>query len=178
MSVINELVPEFKLKVVELIDSCKKRGIEMRPYCSVRSPQIQGKLWRQSRTREEVKEKIAFLETHHCGFLAGCIKDWGPLSGPKVTGAVPGFSWHQWAEAIDSVWVINGKSEWSTSKLFNGLNGYRVYVEEAKKLGLTPGGLWSSIKDWPHVQLRPETNINKIYTLEEINAEMEKRFGG
>ena len=87
---------------------------------------------------------------------------------------MPGFSWHQWGEAVDAVWVIDGKAQWSTSKLAEGVNGYRVYAEEAKKLGLTAGGLWTSIKDWPHVQLRTVTNVNKVYTLEEINAKMGK----
>ena len=177
MSIITDLVPEFQVKVLKLVENCKKRGIEMRPYCSIRSPQVQGKLWRQSRTREEVAAKITYFETKGFHFLAKCIKDWGPLSGPKVTGAMPGFSWHQWGEAVDAVWVIDGKAQWSTSKLAEGVNGYRVYAEEAKKLGLTAGGLWTSIKDWPHVQLRTVTNVNKVYTLEEINAKMGNKFG-
>ncbi len=94
-------------------------------------------------------------------FLAFCIESVGPQSGPEVTKAPPGLSWHQWGEAFDSFWVVNGDAEWSTTRKINGLNGYHVYAEEAAKIGVTPGGLWTTFKDChthnldpPNVQLR------------------------
>ena len=110
-------------------------------------------------------------------FLAHCLELAGPQNGKLATRAIPGLSWHQWGEAIDSFWVVDGAAEWSTTKQIDGQNGYRVYAEEASKLGLDAGGLWRRFKDWPHVQLRSEPSPLGAMTLVQIDAEMSRRFG-
>lgn len=59
----------------------------------------------------------------------------------------------------------------------NGVNGYVNYAEKARSLGLTAGGFWSSFKDCPHVQMRKESNPGRVFSLEEIDQQMENRFG-
>jgi peptidoglycan LD-endopeptidase CwlK len=177
-SKIDELIPEFRPTAVTLLANCISRGIEMRPYQALRSPFEQGKLWRQSRTTEQVKKKIKEFRDAGATFLAECIESVGPQSGPHETNSPPGLSWHQWGEAFDSFWVVNGGSEWSTERKINGLNGYRVYAEEAAKLGLTPGGLWPNFKDWPHVQLKSAGSPTAVHSLTEIDQIMKERFGG
>jgi hypothetical protein len=54
-----------------------------------------------------------------------------------VTGVLPGYSWHQWGESVDSYWQVNGQPEW------NDLAGYKVYAEEGEKNDLTAGGYWT-----------------------------------
>ena len=49
-------------------------------------------------------------------------------------------------------------------------------MEEAVKLGLTAGGLFKKLKDFPNVQLRPQGSPTGVFTLLEIDAEMKKRF--
>ena len=93
-----------------------------------------------------------------------------------MTNAIPGLSWHQWGEAVDCFWLLDNKAEWSTRKQVNGVNGYANYAATASAMGLNAGGFWSSLKDWPHVQLRKESHPGKIYSLQEINNEMEKHF--
>jgi hypothetical protein len=173
---INDLVPEFTPKVKTLLENCKNRGIEMRPYQTLRSPFEQARLWRQSRSKEEIEDKIKEFKEAGADFLAFCLESVGPQFGDPVTNAAPGLSWHQWKEAVDSFWFANGKAEWSATKKINGLNGYRVYAEEAEKLGLTAGGLWTSLKDWPHVQLKSAHSPLKIFTIRQINDIMKERF--
>ncbi|GAK49224.1 hypothetical protein U14_00443 [Candidatus Moduliflexus flocculans] len=53
----------------------------------------------------------------------------GPQYGDPVTNALPGCSWHQWNEAVDLFWVIDGKAEWSSKKKImlqdgSSVNGY------------------------------------------------------
>ena len=120
--------------------------------------------------------KVAQLHAAGADYLADCIVRVGPQNGDPVTNAVPGLSWHQWGEAADCFWVVKGDAEWSTKRLVNGLNGYRVMAEEAKRLGLDPGGLWRKFPDWPHVQLRPEPSPLGRMTLKEVSAEMQRRF--
>ena len=171
------LVPSFREKVTALIAACGARGIEMRPSVAIRTPAEQARLWRQSRSREEIDQKTDSLRAAGAPFLADCIQRVGPQHGDPVTNAVPGLSWHQWAEAVDCFWLVDGRAEWSTVKKVGGLNGYRVYAEEAAGLALTAGGNWTSFKDWPHVQLRTDGSPDKSMPLQDIDAEMKHRFG-
>jgi peptidoglycan LD-endopeptidase CwlK len=169
------LISEFASKVRQLLANCAAKGIEMRPYYTLRTPFEQGILWRQSRSKEEITAKVAELKQKKAPFLAHCIENVGPQHGEHVTNAIPGLSWHQWGEAVDCFWVLNGKAEWSTQKLVNGLNGYRVYAQEAALLGLDAGMNWPRFKDAPHVQWR-KGSPTAFYTLVNINKVMEERF--
>jgi len=175
---LDKLIPEFKALVVELVERCQARGVEMRPNAGLRDPFEQAKLWRQSRAREEIQAKIAEFERAGASFLAHCLTSVGPQHGAHVTDTPPGFSWHQWGEALDVFWVVDGKAEWSTQKLVNGVNGYRVYADEAEAVGLTAGGHWTKLKDWPHVQHRSASNVGRVVSLLEIDSQMKARFGG
>ena len=174
---ISALVNEFRSKVVALLERCTARGTPMRHYATLRSPLDQARLWRQSRSKEEIEAKIAELNNQSAPFLADCIARAGRQDGDPVTNAIPGLSWHQWGEAVDCFWLVDGEAEWSIRKEINGLNGYKVYAEEAQAAGLTAGGLWSSFKDWPHVQLRSAASPLKVMSLIEIDRTMKERFG-
>lgn len=174
---LEKLQADLKEKVKHLIEHCRNRGIEMRPYNGLRDPFVQARLWRQSRSIEEITKAIALLESKKAPFLANCLKLVGAQYGDHVTDAMPGFSWHQWGEAVDCFWIVAGKAEWSTKKLVNGLNGYKVYAEEAKALNLTAGGLWTNFKDWPHIQLRKADSALSIMSYQEIDDEMKAKFG-
>lgn len=171
------IIPEFKENVLKVISLCREQGIEMRPFCAVRDPFSQARLWRQSRTIEEISLKIKDLKKNGADFLAYCLDSVGPQHGKLATNALPGFSWHQWGEAVDCMWVVDGKAQWSVQKKVDGLNGYRHYAEIAAGLGLTPGGTWKRFKDWPHVQLRIDSSPAKCMSIVKIDAEMKKRFG-
>lgn len=174
--ILDTLTVDFKEKVIELLDNCKRRGVIMRPYFTLRDPYTQAKLWRQSRTTSEINKKIKELRNQNANFLADCIENVGKQYGMHVTNAIPGLSWHQWGEAVDAVWLVNGKAVWSTSKTINGLNGYMVYADEAKKLGLDAGFYWSKFKDSPHVQFRKAANPLVSMSIVEIDLEMKTRF--
>lgn len=176
---LNLLVPEFHQKVDQLLGLCRARGYEMRPYMGVRTPMEQARLWRQSRSREEIDAKIVEFRANNAPYLAKVLQDAGPQHGDPVTNAAPGLSWHQWGEAVDCFWVLNGQAEWSTKRLVNGQNGYAVYAACARALNLTAGGFFSSLKDWPHVQLRPAGSpLGAKMSLAEVDAAMKQRFGG
>ena len=63
-------------------------------------------------------------------------------------------------KACNCYWLLDDSAEWSTAKkitLPDGgqHNGYQLYAQVAKEQGLTAGGFWTSLKDWPHVHVRP-----------------------
>jgi hypothetical protein len=167
----------FREKIEELLSGLKKSGVEMRPYFGLRTPAEQAALWRQSRSIEEIHAAVKRLKNAGANFLADVLVDVGPKHGPHVTNALPGLSWHQWGEAIDCFWAVNGTAEWSASKKIDGVNGYQFYAGRAKDFSLDAGGLWSSFKDWPHVQLRKfGSPVSAGMTLSEIDIEMQDRF--
>jgi peptidoglycan L-alanyl-D-glutamate endopeptidase CwlK len=176
MSILDSLMPQFRDTLVKLIANCSAAGCTLKPTQGIRTPMEQGKLWRQSRTSAEVQAKIHDLQDHGLDFLAKCIIDAGPSNGAHVTNSVPGLSWHQWAEAVDFVWIVKGKENWSESQLIDGKNGYHVLANEAEKLGLTAGGHWNSFKDWPHIQQHSAPSPLGIYSLKQINDIMKQRF--
>lgn len=174
---LNLLVPDFRPKAEAVIAACAALGVTMRPSEGLRDPFVQGKYWRQSRSSEEIKKKVAELKAKGCAFLAYCITSVGPQSGPPITKSIPGLSWHQWGEALDCFWLVNSKAVWDDALLVNGKNGYKVYAAEAKKAGLEAGAYWTNFPDTPHIQLRATSAPSKLFTLVQIDKEMKKRFG-
>ena len=173
---LDDLIPEFRSIVDELLNLCDQSGYTMRQFFTLRTPFEQGILWRQSRSTQEINEKISELQNNGADFLAHCIESVGPQNGRHVTNAIPGYSWHQWGEAVDCFWLLDGRAEWSTRKKVNGINGYKNYAELAQSLDLTAGGNWSSFKDWPHTQLRKESSPRRVFSLQEINDQMKATF--
>lgn len=171
------LVPDFKSRVLALLARCRARGVEMRPYNAVRSPLEQARLWRQSRSIEEIGRHSAELQARGAPFLAGCLRRAGAQNGDRVTDAPPGLSWHQWGEAVDCFWLVDAQAEWSSRRLVHGQNGYRVYADEARALGLHAGGHWQAFKDWPHVQRPAEGSPLRTMSMAEIDAAMARCFG-
>lgn len=174
---LTPLVGAFRTKLERVLKRCKTEGYEMRPYMALRTTLEQAKLWRQSRSIEQINAKIAEFRAAGAPFLAASLVKAGPQNGDPVTNAAPGLSWHQWGEAADCFWLVDGKAEWSTKRLINGRNGYQVFANIAQAEGLTAGGLWSSFKDWPHVQLRKAGSPLPEMTLAQVDAEMKRRFG-
>lgn len=175
---LDSLEPGFRTRVRELLERCRVRGVEMRPYAGLRDTFEQARLWRQSRSIEEINEKIRTLREHGAPFLAMCIESVGSQHGDHVTNTPPGLSWHQWGEALDCFWVVDGRAEWSTRRRIDGVNGYSIYAEEAEKIGLTAGGRWIRFKDWPHVQARSDGSVESAIPIRTIDAEMRRRFSG
>jgi peptidoglycan LD-endopeptidase CwlK len=168
------LVPEFQNKVEQLLENCLQKGVEMRPYEGLRSPFVQAKYWRRSRTKEQIDQKINELKSAGANYLAYCLESVGPQQGKLATGVIPGYSWHQWGEAVDCFWVVNGEAVWDLKTLVRGVNGYKVYADEAKKIGLEAGLFWQDFVDAPHVQMRRLANPGKIYSVNEINDAMKE----
>ncbi len=174
---LNLLNPDFKLKLQALLEVCHERKVEMTPYYGIRTPIEQAKLWRQSRTSEEIQKAIKELKSAGAEYLATCLEIVGPQNGRHVTNALPGNSWHQWGEAIDCYWLVNNKAIWETNYLKNGINGYQVYASEAKKMGLEAGLFWNNFPDAGHVQLRRASSPSKVYSMKEIDEAVHLKFG-
>ena len=177
-SELSLLIPEFRKKVIDVIAACKKRGVNIEVLETVISPLEQASLWKQGRTAIEAELKMLALENANAHYLSQVMRAAQAKETNKVTEALPGYSWHQWGEAVSCVWVdrIN-KLCWSPTKLEGKMNGYKVYGEEAQNLGLTHGSSFDDVAHgWTVLQLRPVQSPTEIFSLIEIDAEMKKRF--
>ena len=171
------LAPAFRARLDEVIAALGVEGIEMRVSAGLRPPAEQARLWRQSRSREEIAAAIAHLKKAGAYHLADLLAACGPCHGPPVTRALPGLSWHQWGEAADCLWIVNGAAEWSLARIVNRDNGYHAYARLAEEKGLHAGGFWTRFPDWPHVQQRRDASpLIAGLSLKEIDEEMQRRF--
>lgn len=183
---LEKLDSDFKTKVTGLLNACAVRGVTMRPFYTERSPWMQARIWRSTRSTNEVLAATERLKANRAPYLASVVLGVGPQYSPPsarghLTNALPGVSWHQWGEAIDCFWLVQGRAEWSVKTiqpLTNNIegNGYQVYADEALELGLLSAGLaWGW--DWPHVQLRNSSSPLSLYSWEQIDRAMLRKFG-
>ncbi len=167
------LQPGFRGLAATLLEACEKRGVTMRPFFTLRGPRVQAKLWCQSRTVTQIVRAGAQLRDAGAPWLASQLGEEWAKTGPAVTNALPGVSWHQWGEAMDCFALgADGKAIWDARN-----SAYRVYAEEAQKLRLEAGGLWLRFPDAVHVQLRAaDSPLKDNMTWPQVEAEMKKRF--
>lgn len=152
---LEDLVPEVKEKAEKVIEVCGQVGVDILIYCTLRSLEEQAKLYRQSRSWQEIKTKILKFKGRGYGFLGEVLDSVGPCSGPHVTNAGPGESWHNYAEAWDAVPLVGGKAAWNYMKAKEEWNAYGECV---RQVGMFWAGDWVSFREYPHAQLRKGGN--------------------
>lgn len=169
---VDLLVPEFRLRLVELLSQCSEAGAKMVPFFTLRGPATQGKLWCRSRSWAEASAQRTLLEGAGAPKLARYLKEEWCSTDRWATNALPGCSWHQWGEACDCFLEVQGRAAWQSSVYHN------IYAMKARELGLESGALWPISKDPVHVQLRKLSNPIGMdgFSWELIESEMSKRF--
>jgi peptidoglycan LD-endopeptidase CwlK len=167
------LDPQFAELGRTLLARCRERGHTLVPFFTLRGPGIQAKLWCQSRTPAQILARQHTMRQDGAPFLASLLLPEYGNRGRHVTNALPGQSWHQWAEALDC-FVQNERNE----AIWNGTHaGYKVYAEEAMKLGLEPGAYWKTLKDPVHVQWRKAASPAATgLTWPQIDKAMQDKF--
>lgn len=188
--IMDTLEPAFKETCIKVLLDCAELGVQMRPFFGRRSPLEQAKLWRQGRTIREINEATKMLDNEKAYYLSDQLKIVGPQHGRQVTNALPGNSWHQYGQALDCFWTVNGKAEWSLEPTievkgtdkngieYNGqFNGYGLYATIARGYGLTPGYFWK-MRDAVHIQSSSISAPRSMYSWEEIDEMCRKYWEG
>jgi len=163
---LDDLVPEVKEKAEKVLEVCRAIELGLLIYCTLRTLEEQSKLYRQSRSWQEIKTKILKYKGRGFSFLADILDGVGPCSGPHVTNAGPGESWHNYAEAWDAVPLLGGKPAWKYS---DGKEPWDAYGECVVQVGMDWAGNWSTFRERPHAQLRPGSNPLKAMTSDRIH---------
>ena len=167
-TILGTLDRDFGNKIRLMLTQLESRGLVMRPFYGIRTPIEQAKLWRQSRTRDQIDIAIRNLDQAGAPILAACLVSVGPQRGRHVTNALPGYSWHQYGEAVDLFAVDgNGAADWDVSA-----RGYVDMAEIARALEMKPG---RDFGDAVHIQSRYH-EPHQVFTIPQIEVEMVKRF--
>lgn len=163
-ALLEELNKVFRLKVIDLIQACRARGVTIVPFCTYRDLFKQAILWRQSRRRDEIKKEVCSLEEDGISFIASMIRVVGVHIGQHITNAIPGLSWHQYREAVDCYILRNdGNAIWDFKN-----DGYKIYREEGLKLGMAIG----TADDWCHLQSSSNRVVDVYGSMANINNTM------
>lgn len=78
----------------------------------------------------------------------------------SVTRAGPWQSCHQYGLAVDSAVFSQGKLQWDLEDDWVR-RGYQLYGQLSRQAGLTWGGDWRSIRDYPHIEKAASCNAAK-----------------
>lgn len=161
------LRPSFREPFVKTLrDVQLKDGFTMRVFFTQRTPWVQAKLWRQSRSSKEVAEAARMLDREGASFLSEVLISVGPQHGKWATNALPGQSWHQWGSAGDCFVLADGRAVWSRRHA-----GYKAYATRARDNGLTAGYFWQRSPDAVHVQ-EFSGSVRSQWTWADIDALM------
>lgn len=115
---IDDLHPVVALKCRQFKAACEHAGIDILITSTYRDNESQTALYAQGRTK----------------------------SGPKVTNAKGGQSWHNYRLAFDFVPIVNGKAAWSDTALFTQCG------QIAESVGLEWAGRWKKFNEMAHCQ--------------------------
>lgn len=163
---LDDLVQEVKEKAEKVKQVCDSVGVDLLIYCTLRSLEEQSMLYRQSRSWQEIKTKIQKYKNRGFTYLADILDGVGPCSGPHVTNAGPGESWHNYKEAWDAVPLVGGKPAWKYS---DAKEHWDAYGECVVQVGMDWAGNWKRFKERPHAQLRKGSNPLKVFDADKIN---------
>jgi hypothetical protein len=164
---LEDLEPGFKDLVKEVIEDCADHGFRLVPYSTLRPAEEQAKLWRQGRSTGEIQAEIQRLASQGAPRLSQLLEDVGPQYGDRVTGALPGESWHQYGKACDCYVEEDGEAIWDANH-----PGYRIYAHFAALRGLTAGFYWEKFQDAPHIQASRQSNPVSTMTWAEVEEEL------
>tara|TARA_R110000751_G_scaffold101559_4_gene195703 strand:+ start:4414 stop:4953 length:540 start_codon:yes stop_codon:yes gene_type:complete len=154
---VESVTVETQIKILETVRICTTHyGIAIQVYCGLRTCETQAKLYRQSRTRPEIMQKVQSYNDKGFPMLGEALMAAGPQSGvlgKHVTKAGPGESWHQYGEAVDCVPVKNGKAIWESDE-----PEWEIFGSAAEHCGLHWSGRWKKFKETAHVQVKAGGN--------------------
>ena len=168
-----DLVPEAAQKAALIRSQCEAAGFGLLIYCTLRPLEQQAILYRQGHASSRVEMKADQLRSEGYDFLADILIGVGPQpTGRSVTEAGPGESWHNYAEAFDAVPLISGREMWNYNDAPFEWDMYGQLVREA---GMTWGGDWTKLRDYPHAQIHLESNPLWVYGPEEARAVLTAR---
>ncbi|MCW8330948.1 M15 family metallopeptidase [Photobacterium sp. SDRW27] len=169
---LGDLTEAMRDKAETVQRACKEAGeFELLIYCTLRPLEEQARLFRQSRSRQQIDLKSQKFRSRGLVFLADILESVGPCYGDHVTNAAPGESWHNYGQAFDAVPLIGGKPAWNYMK---ARSYWDAYGEAVRQTGLYWAGDWQRFREYPHAQLNPGGNPLKSMNADEVYTALQE----
>lgn len=180
-----ELKTEFSIRCMSLINLCQGKGLVIEPSLGFRSLQDQATLWKSGRSMDSIEDAIDHLKTVKCDYLALILEK---SSLPKIikkqddegneideepkilTDYLPGFSWHNWGEAMNFHFL----DYLNRPRLPTDPFQLDVIAQAAKELKLTPGYYMQPEQPY-HVQFSG-LNVGETYPPKHVNDHFEAKL--
>lgn len=156
-------------KVIGRVNSSTEE-YQLRVLYTLRAPDEQARLWRQSRSSEQIREAVRMLRRRGAHWIADTLTNVGPQYGRWATNALPGQSWHQHGLAADCFIVAKGRAVWDSGHI-----GYQKYASAAKDEGIVSGAYWRR-RDAVHVQ-KNNSRVSDTFDWARIDEKMQTKFG-
>jgi peptidoglycan L-alanyl-D-glutamate endopeptidase CwlK len=145
---MSRLISNLNLEVSKLcrdhIKNCQEEGIILLVYNTRRTLKDQALLYAQGRRIDELPIQV----TRH---IVNEIELWQQQGLVEVPGGIVTMTMksnHLTGDAYDCVPMVDGKAVWDDDELWSKVGNI------GKKLGLTWGGDWQTLRDRPHFELR------------------------
>lgn len=175
---IEDLEQPFRTQYIEIVSEFEAKAtiefgqpVKWLTTSTYRSPETQARLYRQSRTTHEIKQKMQSLERRGFPELAAIIRAVGPQSGrigAHVTWVGPGQSWHQYGLAADGVPQYDVDHDGDLDLQWDADHRiWRFYGDIVEGKGLVWGGSWRN-PDKPHILLYGSGDPLNLLPREEI----------
>lgn len=169
---LKRLSPQVRRKAEEVISLCGKEHFDLIIFSGLRKLEEQAIRYRQSRSWEEIKQKIKQLRNNGFSYLADIIEEVGPREGPFITYNAPGESWHNYAEAWDAVPYVKYRLAWNY-KVY--VNKWKIYGDAVRKVGMHWGGNMPQYEYYfSHAQLQQDSNPLQVLTPDQVYYKLKK----
>lgn len=167
---LDTLDPEFRDKLVNVMEDAKAGGFRIVPYIGTVDVAAQAKIWRQSRSDTEIDDALTYFKSNECKFLYKVLLEANVQSGPKITEYLPGLSWHNWRRAVKY-----DIYDYGTGLLDNSLQFIEVIKKSIKKNKLHLGSEFG--RSHFEIQFSSDADPLKSYDIKHINSHMEEMWG-
>lgn len=166
---MNGLEKNFREKLETAFAYSEKAGFKIDVFSGLRSLKEQAQLWKQSRTEAQILKLHGIYLERGMKFCAEVLMSTPYVRGRWATNKAPGYSWHQYGEAVDFVLIYRQNALWNKNN-----PAYREVADLIKNEGLTTGYYWEK-QDVYHIQLR-SAPVQNEYSYEAIDGMMRERY--
>lgn len=154
---LSALDPEMRRRVERRNRIMAETGVTILGLDTYRDPFEQARLYRTSRTLDQILTKKRQLTRDGFPFLANILSSVGPQAGKlgaHVTNAGPGESWHQYGLAQDACPVLRGVLLWDYDQRLQEVEDlWQQFGEACREAELVWAGDWVRMRERPHAQM-------------------------
>ena len=112
------------IKCNNVMTTCEKLHMKMVPKLGFIDIKDQAKMWKQSRTKKEINNKVDELKFANCEFLSDILLNTKYVEKDWETNLIPGMSWHNWGREV----IFDTSEEADIERILELCGEYDLYA--------------------------------------------------